>query len=109
MTNCGDDTIAKVDEVVKVMLQKAYDTAKEMLLTHRDVLERIAGYLYEHETITGKEFMDIFNEMAEAKQPIDVDAEDVTVQTEEQTAEMSENETELSGNEPVAPEEAFEE
>ena len=109
VTNCGDDTIAKVDEVVKVMLQKAYDTAKEMLLTHRDVLERIAGYLYEHETITGKEFMDIFNEMAEAKQPIDVDAEDVTVQTEEQTAEMSENETELSGNEPVAPEEAFEE
>ena len=109
VTNCGDDTIAKVDEVVKVMLQKAYDTAKEMLLTHRDVLERIAGYLYEHETITGKEFMDIFNEMAEAKQPIDVDAEDVTVQTEEQTAELSENETELSGNEPVAPEEAFEE
>ena len=38
VTNCGDDTIAKVDEVVKVMLQKAYDTAKEMLLTHRDVL-----------------------------------------------------------------------
>ena len=63
VTNCGDETIAKVDEVVKVMLQKAYDTAKEMLLTHRDVLERIAGYLYEHETITGKEFMDIFNEM----------------------------------------------
>ena len=91
------------------MLQKAYDTAKEMLLTHRDVLERIAEYLYEHETITGKEFMDIFNEMAEAKQPIDVDAEDVTVQTEVQTAELSENETELSGNEPVAPEEAFEE
>lgn len=109
VTNCGDDTIAKVDEVVKVMLQKAYDTAKEMLLTHRDVLERIAGYLYEHETITGKEFMDIFNEMAEAKQPIDVDAEDVTVPTEVQTAELSENETELSGNEPVAPEEAFEE
>ena len=109
VTNCGDDTIAKVDEVVKVMLQKAYDTAKEMLLTHRDVLERIAEYLYEHETITGKEFMDIFNEMAETKQPIDVDAEDVTVQTEVQTAELSENETELSGNEPVAPEEAFEE
>ena len=57
VTNCGDETIAKVDEVVKVMLQKAYDTAKEMLLSHRDVLERIAGYLYEHETITGKEFI----------------------------------------------------
>ena len=39
VTNCGDETIAKVDEVVKVMLQKAYDTAKQMLSENRDVLE----------------------------------------------------------------------
>ena len=109
VTNCGDETIAKVDEVVKAMLQKAYDTAKEMLLTHREVLERIAGYLYEHETITGKEFMDIFKEMTEGKQPVDVEAEDVTAQTETQSTDAAENETEFSGNEPVAPEEAFEE
>ena len=109
VTNCGDETIAKVDEVVKVMLQKAYDTAKEMLLSHRDVLERIAGYLYEHETITGKEFMDIFKEMTEGNQPIDVEAEEVTAQTDTQSAPIKENETEFSGNEPVAPDEAFEE
>ena len=104
VTNCGDETIAKVDEVVKVMLQKAYDTAKEMLLSHRDVLERIAGYLYEHETI-----MDIFKEMTEGNQPIDVEAEEVTAQTDTQSAPIKENETEFSGNEPVAPDEAFEE
>ena len=109
VTNCGDETIAKVDEVVKVMLQKAYDTAKEMLLSPRDVLERIAGYLYEHETITGQEFMDIFKEMTEGNQPIDVEAEEVTAQTDTQSAPIKENETEFSGNEPVAPDEAFEE
>ena len=72
------------------MLQKAYDTAKEMLLSHRDVLERIAGYLYEHETITGKEFMDIFKEMTEGNQPIDVEAEEVTAQTDTQSAPIKE-------------------
>ena len=80
-----------------------------MLLSHRDVLERIAGYLYEHETITGKEFMDIFKEMTEGNQPIDVEAEEVTAQTDTQSAPIKENETEFSGNEPVAPDEAFEE
>ena len=91
------------------MLQKAYDTAKEMLLSHREVLERIAGYLYEHETITGKEFMDIFKEMTEGKEPIDVEAEEVSAQEEPQNADTAENETTFSGNEPVAPDEAFEE
>ena len=95
VANCGEETMSKVDEVVKGMLQKAYDTAKEMLITHRDILERIADYLYEHETITGKEFMEIFNEMMGKKEP--VDAEAVTV------------EDAVTENEPVAPEEAFEE
>ena len=53
--------------------------------------------------------MDIFKEMTEGKQPVDVEAEDVTAQTETQSTDAAENETEFSGNEPVAPEEAFEE
>ncbi len=60
---CGNDTIARVDDVVKQTLKDAYEKAKSMLIAHRDTLERIAAYLYEHETITGKEFMKIFNEM----------------------------------------------
>ena len=61
--NCGDDTIAEVDDVVKGMLHTAYEIAKQMLIDQRLTLERIAEYLYEHETITGKEFMQIFHEM----------------------------------------------
>ncbi|MCD8152533.1 MAG: ATP-dependent zinc metalloprotease FtsH [Clostridiales bacterium] len=65
----AESTIAKVDDVVKAMLQKAYDTAKQMICANMDILERIADYLYEHETITGKEFMDIFTEMRESRDP----------------------------------------
>ena len=65
--------MAKVDNVVKQMLEKAYDTAKEMLYANIDILERIADYLYEHETISGKEFMDIFSEMRAAREPVDVE------------------------------------
>ena len=60
---CGDETIALVDGVVKQMISDAYEKAKQMLIEYRDTLEKIADYLFEHETITGKEFMDIFNEM----------------------------------------------
>lgn len=73
MATVAETTIAKVDQVVKIMLERAYDTAKEMLYTHIDILERIADYLFEHETITGKEFMDIFTEMKEARKPVDAD------------------------------------
>lgn len=106
VTNCGEATMAQVDDVVKEMLQKAYDTAKEMLTAHRDVLERIADYLYEHETITGKEFMDIFNEMMGRKEP--VDGEVTEAEAGERTAE-SVSEADISDHEPVAPDEAFEE
>ena len=60
---CGDETIAQVDDVVKQMINDAYAKAKQMLIEYRETLEKIADYLYEHETITGKEFMDIFREM----------------------------------------------
>ena len=99
VTNCGEETMSQVDGVVKQMLQNAYDTAKEMLISHRDILERIADYLYEHETITGKEFMDIFNEMIKRDEVIDGEAVEVTEAAEKEILE----------NEPVAPDEAFEE
>ncbi|MCC8151019.1 MAG: ATP-dependent zinc metalloprotease FtsH [Lachnospiraceae bacterium] len=70
----AESTIAKVDEVVKAMLQKAYDTAKQMIYANLDILERIADYLYEHETISGKEFMEIFNDMRRSHTPVAVEA-----------------------------------
>jgi len=70
----AESTIAKVDEVVKAMLQQAYDTAKQMIYSNLDILERIADYLYEHETISGKEFMEIFNDMRQNHAPAAVEA-----------------------------------
>jgi cell division protease FtsH len=107
VTNCGEETMSRVDEVVKAMLQEAYDTAKDMLNTHRDILERIAGYLYEHETITGKEFMDIFNEMMAQRQP--VEAEAVEVEQDYFAQDTQEMPGAIYENDPVAPDEAFEE
>lgn len=61
--NCGDQTATEIDEEVKTMLNKAYDKAKELLSTNREALDKIAMYLIEKETITGKEFMSIFSEI----------------------------------------------
>lgn len=61
--NCGDATAAQVDEEVKKLLASCYNRAKELLSQNRDVLDAIASYLREKETITGKQFMDIYNQV----------------------------------------------
>jgi cell division protease FtsH len=58
--NCSDQTAAAIDEEVVKMLKKAYDKAKEMLRGDRELMDKLAAYLIEKETITGKEFMQIF-------------------------------------------------
>ena len=55
--NCADSTAAEVDEEVREILAKAYLQAKELLSGNRDILDKIAAYLIERETITGHEFM----------------------------------------------------
>ena len=61
--NCSDETAAEIDTEVKILLKECYAKAKALLLENRDVLEKIATYLYEKETITGKQFMKIYNEV----------------------------------------------
>ena len=61
--NCSDRTAAEVDDEVKVVLKAAYGKVKEMLAQNREVLDKVADFLIEKETITGKEFMEIFNEV----------------------------------------------
>ena len=69
--NCGDATAAQIDEEVKELLKRSYNEAKRLLAENLDILEEIADFLYERETITGKEFMDIFNRiMAEKNGPL---------------------------------------
>ena len=61
--NCSDRTAAEVDQEVIRILKDAYEQAKELLSAHRPTMDRIADFLIEKETITGKEFMDILKEV----------------------------------------------
>ena len=60
--NCGDATATEIDHEVMKMLKESYEQAKQMLCEHRKTLDKIAAFLIERETITGKEFMEIFHE-----------------------------------------------
>ena len=64
--NCGEATASEIDQVVMQMLKEAYEEAKRLLSDNRVALDKIAAYLIERETITGKEFMDIFHEVQDA-------------------------------------------
>ena len=61
--NCGDATAGEIDEEVMKMLKSAYAEAKRLLGENRETLDKIADFLIEKETITGKEFMKIFHEI----------------------------------------------
>lgn len=58
---CSDDTAAIIDSKVIELVRFQHDKAKKLLQEHRADLDRIAKYLYDKETITGEEFMDILN------------------------------------------------
>ena len=59
--NCSDVTAAGIDDEVMKMLHEAYAEAKRLLSEHRGTMDQIAAFLIEKETITGKEFMEIFH------------------------------------------------
>ena len=61
--NCGQETASEIDKEVMVMLKSSYEEAKRLLSEHREALDKIAAFLIEKETITGKEFMKIFYEV----------------------------------------------
>ena len=60
--NCGEATAAEIDQEVMAILKESYEEAKRLLGENRTVMDKIAEFLIEKETITGKEFMEIFRE-----------------------------------------------
>ncbi|MBR6228671.1 MAG: AAA family ATPase, partial [Eubacterium sp.] len=62
VTNCGEQTEALIDEEVQSILEKCHDKAKSIIVEYKEVMEKLAGHLIEKETITGKEFVEIFEE-----------------------------------------------
>lgn len=58
---CSEQTAAKIDEEVRVLIAQCHDKAREILLQNLPKLHELASYLLEKETITGEEFMEILN------------------------------------------------
>ena len=58
--NCSDKTAAEVDAEVARILKESYEKALSMLRENRELMDKLAAFLIERETITGKEFMEIF-------------------------------------------------
>ena len=69
--NCSDETAAMIDDEVKELLKECFEEAKKLLSENRDVLDEIAKYLYEKETITGKQFMEIYRKVKGIPEPVD--------------------------------------
>ena len=96
--NCSDKTATEIEEEVKTLLKQKYEEAKKLLQENRDKLDKIAKFLYEKETITGKQFMDIYHKCDEPE------AREETTQTVE-TVENAREEAVQPTEETVAKEE----
>ncbi|MFT3984069.1 MAG: ATP-dependent zinc metalloprotease FtsH [Lachnospiraceae bacterium] len=66
---CSDMTAAQVDEEVMKVLSEAYEEAKKLLTENRALMDELAEYLLERESITGKEFMKIFRKAKGIPEP----------------------------------------
>ena len=78
---------AEVDREIMRILKESYEEAKRLLMENREALDKIAEYLIEKETITGKEFMRIFREVKGLPDPDAKASEEVV---EENTKEIAE-------------------
>ncbi|MGN1158376.1 MAG: ATP-dependent zinc metalloprotease FtsH [Agathobacter sp.] len=66
---CGEDTASHIDEEVLAIINSCYNEAYRLLDENKEILDRISEYLFEKETITGKEFMKMFREMKGIPEP----------------------------------------
>ncbi len=90
--NCGEQTAAEIDEEVLRIITDAYNKAKKYLEENMECLDQISEYLFEHETITGKEFMSIFRKIKGIPEPEDekkADNSSSAAETTTSTAEVS--------------------
>lgn len=98
--NCGDATATEIDHEVMRVLKEAYETAKNMLAANRRTMDRIAAHLIEKETITGKEFMEIFHQAQAEDGKLPVSAENQTSVDQSRTEDQETSvETEESAGE----------
>ena len=76
--NCSDKTATEIEEEVKNLLKERYSEAKRLLSENRETLDEIAKFLFEKETITGKQFMEIFRRCQETNENTDENTNEET-------------------------------
>lgn len=105
--NCSDSTAAEIDAEVVEILKESYDKALTMLRENRELMDKLAEFLIEKETITGKEFMEIFRrekgipEPEEKKDSEEKDSEEKDSEKQESEKQDSEDKGETSEQVPI--------
>lgn len=89
--NCGQDTASQVDQEVMRIINECYEKAIELLSANRETMDKLAQHLVEKETITGKEFMEIFHR--ERGDVIEEEAKEVQEEQIQDTASAGPQET----------------
>lgn len=77
---CGENTASQIDDEVLSIINSSYAEAMKLLDENREILDSISEYLYEKETITGKEFMKMFRDMKGLPDPDEENKEQETTQ-----------------------------
>ena len=96
--NCGEETASEIDQEVMKILKESYEEAKRLLSENREIMDKIAEFLIEKETITGKEFMKIFRECKGIKE----DGSENQTPAEKLEAEVTEEAAERKAEESVS-------
>lgn len=83
---CGENTASQIDDEVLSIINSSYAEAMKLLEENREILDSISDYLYEKETITGKEFMKMFRDMKGLPDPDEENKEQEAAQNDETSA-----------------------
>ncbi len=80
---CGENTASQIDDEVLSIINSSYAEAMKLLDENREILDRISDYLYQKETITGKEFMKMFRDMKGLPDPDEENKEQEATQNDD--------------------------
>ena len=94
---CGENTASQIDDEVLSIINSSYAEAMKLLDENREILDSISDYLYEKETITGKEFMKMFRDMKELPDPDEENKEQEAAQNDEESTDQPADTNESSG------------
>ena len=90
--NYSENVAAEIDGEIRELIDTSYENAKQILLSHRDQLDKVAHYLMEHEKIDGDDFIKLMN-----GEPLE-DNSSAPVQSTNDVAPVSEDDAQVIGD-----------